>query len=76
MLTPREELTSFQQFAEEKLAIGGSALPLDELFTEWHDRQYRDEISAAIRRGLADVEEGRYRAAGDAMEMIRQEFSF
>jgi hypothetical protein len=69
-------LESFQEFAEKKLAGSQATVSLDELFMQWHDSRCRDDINDAIRRGLADVEAGRYREADEAMETIRQEFGF
>jgi len=76
MSSIREDLDSFNQFAAERLAGGAPAASLDELFMEWHDRRARDEINQAIRRGLADVDAGRFRPADEAMEAIRAEFGF
>jgi len=76
MSSVREDLNSFQQFADEQLAAGISAVSLDELFMQWHDQRERDEINKAIRHGLADVNDGRYEPADQAMETIREEFGF
>jgi hypothetical protein len=74
MATTREELESFQQFASERLSRTGSEPSLDELLLEWADDRDRLQINEAIRRGLADVEAGRYEPADVAMEKIRAEF--
>ena len=76
MATTREELESFQQFASERLAGAGSQPSLDELILEWADDRDRLQINEAIRRGLADVEAGRFEPADVAMEKIRVEFGF
>jgi hypothetical protein len=76
MSTTREDLDSFHKFAAQRLAAGDSAVSLDDLFTEWNDARLRDEISEAIRRGLADVDAGRHQPADAAMETIRQKFGF
>jgi hypothetical protein len=76
MSSTRDEFASFQAYAESRLACGDLSVSLDELFAEWHDTQCRDEIDAAIRRGLADMESGRYRSAEESLENIRQEFGF
>lgn len=49
---------------------------LYELFMRWLDRRERDEINEAIRRGLSDVDAGRYAPADEVMESIRREFGF
>ena len=41
---------------------------------EWNDLRSRNEINSAIRRGLADVDAGRYESADTAMETIRRQF--
>lgn len=74
MSSVRDELESFHHFAADRLASGDEPVSLDELFAEWQDAQSRDEINAAIRRGLADVEAGRFQDADEATEAIRQEF--
>jgi len=69
-----EELESFHQYASGRLKDGTAAPSLDELFMEWADRRDRSTINDAIRRGLADVDAGRYEPAADAMRKIRHEF--
>jgi len=76
MSTVREDLERFQHFVDERLARGNDDASLDELFDQWQDLQSRDEINAAIRRGLADVDAGRHQDAFEAMKAIRQELGF
>jgi len=71
-----EEMQSFHEYARRRLKDGTPAVSLDELFMEWADRRDRSAINDAIRRGLTDVESGRYEPAADAMEKIRQQFAF
>jgi hypothetical protein len=75
MSTTRAELESFHRFALGRLDSGASE-SLDELLVQWQDRNSRDEVNAAIRRGVADIGPGRYQPANVAMESIRQEFGF
>jgi hypothetical protein len=75
MPSVREDFDSFHQFAVEQLAMSEPA-SLDELFIQWHDRRHQDEINQANRRGLNDVNDGRYEPADQAMETIREEFGF
>lgn len=70
------QVDSFHRFASEKLAGGGSDLSWDELFIQWRSISEREEVNAAIREGLADVEAGRCQPAVEAMEEIRKEFGF
>ncbi len=75
MSSVREDFESFQQFAAEQLAMGEPA-SLDELFIEWHDRRHQDEINQAIRRGFADVNNGRYESAAWRSFNIQMELIF
>ncbi len=76
MSSTREDLDSFHQFAADRLTGGESTASLGELFMQWHDSRSRDEINDAIRRGLDDVDAGRYRPADESIESIRQQFGF
>ena len=76
MASIREDLESFQHFANERLANGDSGASLDDLFTEWHERRTREEVNQAIRQGLADIDAGRHESAEGAMESIREQFGF
>jgi hypothetical protein len=76
MASIRDDLESFHQFAAERLAAGEVVESLDELLMSWYDSRSSDDIHEAIRRGLADVDAGRYESADGAMESIRQEFGF
>jgi predicted transcriptional regulator len=76
MSTVSEDLKSFHKFAEARIADDVSADSLDDLFTEWQDSRSRDEINAAIRKGLDDVKAGRVQPAEKVMEEIRQQFGF
>ena len=69
-----EELELFHEFASRRLAKGGESVSLDELLMEWHDSRDRESINAAIRRGLADVDAGRYEPAEQALQKIGREF--
>lgn len=73
MSTVREDLASFQHFVDDQLAHGNSDASLDELFDQWQDSQSREEINAAIRRGLADADAGRCQDAFEAMAEIRRD---
>ena len=74
MQITREELDSFHPLAVERIARIPSAASLDELLMEWQDQRERASIEKAIRRGLADVDAGRYQPAGEAMRDIAREF--
>jgi predicted transcriptional regulator len=76
MGTTREDLERFHDYAAARLTDAESDLSFDDLLSEWADIHDRQLINDAIRRGLADVEAGRYESADLAMEKIRIEFGF
>lgn len=59
----RADFESFALFVNQPIAVGTSAESLDELLMQWQDERDRESINAAIRRGLDDVANGRYRPA-------------
>jgi predicted transcriptional regulator len=64
MATDRaNDLQAFRLFIDEGLADSGAGLTLDEALARWDYEnapdEEREETRAAIRRGLADVDEGR-----------------
>lgn len=61
------DLELFHQFALERVQSGGAALELDELVMLWYDAAEREEINAAIRQGLAEIDAGLGRPAADVM---------
>jgi predicted transcriptional regulator len=65
----QDDLRAFQHFVGEKLADGG-AESLHALVAEWEERQ---EVNAAIRRGIADVDAGRTEAHSESQDRFRQE---
>ena len=73
-MTTRQELDSFQRFAAERLSQPDCAATLDELFTQWHDAQSREEIDQAIERGLADVDAGRFQPASTVTQALAKRF--
>lgn len=71
MTVTRQDLDSFHQFAADRLGISGSGITMDDLVIEWDSSRSRDEINAAISEGLADIEAGRHRPAGEVSEELR-----
>jgi hypothetical protein len=51
-------------------------VPSDYQYNELQDSDLRNEINAAIRKGLDDVEAGRVQPAEKVMKEIRQQFGF
>ncbi len=76
MTVTQQDLDGFYAFATGRLNSARDDLSLDGLVIEWESIRDRDDINAAIRDGLADVEAGRYRAAEEVMEELRQEHGF
>ncbi len=76
MSTIQQDLENFHQFAIARLAKRPSVESLDELIVEWRDSQSTDEVNAAIRRGLADIEAGRHEPIEQAVQRIRDRFGF
>jgi hypothetical protein len=67
MSSTREDLQSFNVFVEQRLGDASFPPSLDELFLQWHNRQHCEQIHESIRRGLSDVEAGRFEPADQAM---------
>ena len=70
MTVTQKELDAFYRFASDRLRSEGQPLSLDDLLIEWESRRDREEVNAAIREGLADVEAGRHRPAAEVMEEL------
>lgn len=68
MPVTQDELDHFHSFASQRIKQAEDQLTWDELIVLWESTCRRDDVNAAIRRGLADVEEGRYEPANEAME--------
>ena len=75
MVVTKEELDKFHDFANQRIANGGADLTLDDLVIEWDSVCNRDEINAAIREGIADVDAGRTRPADEVTEELRQKYN-
>jgi predicted transcriptional regulator len=74
MIVTQADLDGFHQFASEQLDQGSAEISWDEIFVLWESRRDRAQVSAAIRRGLADVEAGRHRPAEEALRDLSVEF--
>ena len=72
MAVTQEELDRFHRFASEKLGNGGGDLSWDELFIQWESICDQDDVNAAIKQGLADVDAGRHRPASEVMEDLQR----
>ena len=72
MAVTQDDLDDFHRFATERLTNGEVDLTIDDLVIEWDSRRNRDDINAAIREGLADVDAGRTRPANEVTEELRK----
>ena len=72
MSTALQELNNFHQFALDSLRIRDEYVSLESLLEIWRAQKEREEVNAAIREGLADIEAGRYRPAAEVMEEFRK----
>ena len=74
MAVTQEELNDFHRFATDRLGRDASELSFDDLVIEWDSVRNRDEINAAIRRGLDDIDAGRHRPAEEVTEELRKKY--
>ncbi|MFN0018523.1 MAG: hypothetical protein ACKVP0_09705 [Pirellulaceae bacterium] len=72
MSTALQELNNFHQFALDSLRTRDEYVSLENLLEIWRAQKEREEVNAAIREGLADIEAGRYRPAAEVMEEFRK----
>ena len=70
MTVTQKQLDDFYRFASDRVRSGGPPLSFDDLLIEWESLQDREDINAATREGLADVEAGRHRPAAEVMEEL------
>jgi hypothetical protein len=78
MLVTQHDLDSFHHYALGKLQDSGAA-SIEELFDQWRianpTPEDEEEIHAAIRQGLADIEAGRGRPADDVLAELRRKYN-
>ena len=72
MAVTESDIQSFAAFVREQATGGGADLNITELAQEWDAARQRDEVNAAIREGLADIEAGRTRPAREFMTEVRE----
>lgn len=73
MPAPLHDLDAFYAFGRDKLAAD-NAVTLEDLFLEWDTASQREEINAAIREGIADVDAGRTRPAAEVIADLERKF--
>ena len=69
-VTPAD-LQSFTDYAHARINNGGVE-SMAHLLRDWLAEREREEVNAAIRAGLADLEAGRTRPADDFMAEVRE----
>ena len=72
MTVTQHELDSFHRFATDRLRKSEEKLTIDDLVIEWDSMRNREQINAAIREGLADIDAGRTRPADQVTEELRR----
>lgn len=72
MTVTQHELDSFHRFATDRLRKSEEELTIDDLVIEWDSMRNREQINAAIREGLADIDAGRTRPADQVTEELRR----
>ncbi|MCH8042744.1 MAG: hypothetical protein IID44_03405 [Planctomycetes bacterium] len=69
MSVTKDDIQDVNRFVDEKLVNGG-AESLRQLVTEWEERQ---EVNAAIRQGIADIDADRTEPFFESQDRFRQE---
>lgn len=72
MAVTQADLDQFHRFATARLSTSMADLSIDDLVIEWDSLRNREEINAAIREGLADIDAGRTRPAAVVTEELRK----
>ncbi|UUO06800.1 hypothetical protein M4951_00465 [Blastopirellula sp. J2-11] len=72
IMTTLEQLESFYAFAFQNLHTQPDATSLDELLLRWYDSQRQNEIHAAIRQGLNEMDAGLGRPVSEFFDEFRQ----
>ncbi len=70
-----EDIHDFSQFATARLENGGAEFSLSELAQQWQAVREREEVNAAIREGLADIDAGRTQPAREFMDEMRKKYN-
>ena len=74
MAVRQEEIDGFHEFATNRIREGAEEITFDDLVMEWESLRDREDINAAIREGLADVEAGRHRPASEVMKELAEKY--
>jgi predicted transcriptional regulator len=72
MAMTQADLDQFHRFATARLSSSPTELSIDDLVIEWDSLRNREEINAAIREGLADINAGRTRRTAVVTEELRK----
>lgn len=74
MSVTAEELEDFHRFGAELLGREDRELSWDELFVLWESRNNHGDVNNGIREGLADIGNGQFQSADEALAETREEF--
>lgn len=70
------DVEAFHRFAISRVtAKEGTDLTFDDLFLEWDSTCHQQEIEAAIRQGIADVDQDRTRSVTDFNRELREQYN-
>ena len=72
MSVTQHDLDAFHRFATDRLRRSEEELTIDDLVIEWDSMRNREQINAAIREGLADIDAGRTRPVDQVTEELRR----
>lgn len=69
-----DELNEFHRFAAEMIQQSETPLELDEILCRWYDLRDRDKILAAIRQGVAEIDQGLGVSVEVQLEELRKKY--
>lgn len=71
MPTIHQEVESFAEFVKQKVSSHDARPSLEECLRLWREEQEFEETIADIKRGVADIEAGRFMTLEEADRQIR-----
>lgn len=71
-MTVTEELRQFHDYAVAELSTKADDVTLEDLLRRWRASRERELANEGIRRGLEDLEAGRYSDAEEFVSSYRQ----
>lgn len=74
MAISTDEFDNFADFGRARLSEG-QQLTLEDLVMEWDSHRNRGNVNEAIREGLEDITQGRYRSGPEFMTELRSKYN-